>query len=166
MARKRQLGVALDDRLRTRLEALADKAGRSIADEIRQRLERTLEQDAIEAADPETSKLMAAIGRFAVIVRLDTGREWHKHAASHWVMRNTITGRLQRFRPEGERVFGPGELPSTRLVASDDPEAIGLSLEALDFHQPAVSKERLDAVAEQDRKEMLRVQTKGKGKRS
>jgi hypothetical protein len=45
MARRRQLGVALDDRLRELLESLAAESNRSIADEIRSRVERTLEQD-------------------------------------------------------------------------------------------------------------------------
>jgi hypothetical protein len=47
MGKKRQLGVALDDQLRSTLEALANKSDRSVADEIRSRIERTLKQDAL-----------------------------------------------------------------------------------------------------------------------
>lgn len=46
MGRKKQLGVALDDEVRSQLEELALKSNRSIADEIRSRIERTLKQDA------------------------------------------------------------------------------------------------------------------------
>ena len=40
-------------------------------------------------------------------------------------------------------MFKPGELPSTRLVGSDDPEGIGIGLESAIFHLPPPDEERL-----------------------
>jgi hypothetical protein len=45
MGRRRQINVALDDAVRERLETLAKELGRSVGDEIRHRIERTLQQD-------------------------------------------------------------------------------------------------------------------------
>jgi len=45
MARRRQIGVALDEPTREQLEKAAKENDRSIADEIRQRLDRTLYED-------------------------------------------------------------------------------------------------------------------------
>src|SRR5438128_1680405 len=132
---KRQMGVGLPDDLRAQLEAASAAGGHSVAEEIRRRLERTFEDEGI---DPETRKLMAAIGSLTTLVRLQTGHAWHSHAAANRVLRHAITARLARLKPSGEAVFAPDELPSARLVAagSDDPEAMGLGLEAVDFHTP------------------------------
>lgn len=86
---------------------------------------------------------MSAIDALSTLVQLQTGHSWHSHPAAHWVMRHALTARLQRLRPEGERVFAPDELPTARLVAagSDDPQTMGVSLEAVDFHKgPGASR--------------------------
>jgi hypothetical protein len=80
-------------------------------------------------------------------------------------MRNTITARLQRLRPEGERTFGVGELPNDRLVASDDPEAMGLGLEAVDFHQPQVDEE-LQRLRDKELPRLRDAQPVKRGKKS
>jgi hypothetical protein len=139
---KRQMGVALSDDLRDRLEKSADAAGHSVGEEIRQRLERTFAED--DARDPETRKLISAIADLAIWVRIQTNRDWHSHPAANRVLRDAITTYLARLKPSGEPVFAPGELPTVRLVAagSDDPEAMGLALEALVFHTPPMTPER------------------------
>jgi hypothetical protein len=43
---KTQIGVALSEKMRTRIEAAACKSEVSFAEEVRRRLERTLQQDA------------------------------------------------------------------------------------------------------------------------
>jgi hypothetical protein len=172
MGRKRQLGVALDDRLREQLDALAAQGGRSIADEIRQRVERTLEQDAIEAP---TRTLMAAIERLAVLVGRQTGRPWHSHPVATRVLCHAIAARLARLRGDGDAVFAPGELPAARLVTSDDPQTMGLGLEAIDFQSSQV-EERLHELKTQARQtvrqkrqeveDRLKKMSKGKRKKS
>src|SRR3974390_861528 len=77
----RQLGVKLTDDLREQLEVARTKAGHSVGEEIRQRLERTFREDALDplppgkrrdlVADPQTRELLAAIVRLADMVRVD-----------------------------------------------------------------------------------------------
>ena len=52
------MGVALPDDLREQLQRAADAAGHSVAAEIRQRVERTFSEDAI---DPVMRELIAGI---------------------------------------------------------------------------------------------------------
>jgi hypothetical protein len=150
----KQLKVALSDDLRARLDAATARSGRSLADEIRRRVELSLE---IDAEGGPTAALAQAVLDLAALVYIDTGQNWYSHAAAHWAFRTALTAWLQRRRPAGERKFAPGDLPSTRLVASDDPEAIGLALEAINFQQPAMTPEqqrKLDEMREKDLQEM------------
>jgi plasmid stability protein len=135
-AHMKQLKVGLPDYLREELERAAATSGKSLADEVRVRLEASFES---EGSDPETRALAAAVDNLAKLVRLQTGHKWHKHAAANRIMRYAITGRLARLQPEGEPVFRPDELPKNRPAApgSNDPETMGLALEAIDFHAPA-----------------------------
>jgi|SRR5271165_256567 len=149
---RRQLGVALDDELRERLAAAAEAKGHSIAEEVRQRVQQTFDA---EAFDRPTRDLMRAIGGFAVLVRLQTNHTWHSHPAANRVMRYAITARHARLQPKGEAVFAPNELPASRLVASDDLEAMGLGLEAIDFHTRPLDEQQSREFHEQTRKELL-----------
>ena len=56
MGRKKQLGVALDDQVRLLLENVARQSDRSIADEIRNRIERTIELDTLPPLADAASK--------------------------------------------------------------------------------------------------------------
>jgi hypothetical protein len=136
-----QLKITLPDSLRRDLDAACAASGRSLAGEIRERLERTLRQDAI---DPPTRRLMDYVAKLADLVRLQTNRlDWHQHPGAHRIFRYGITSRLARLKPPGEPVFQEGDLPSTLLVSADAPEAMGLGLEALDFHTPPLDEQRL-----------------------
>jgi hypothetical protein len=158
----KQLKVGLPDYLREELEQAAAASGRSLADEVRVRLEASFES---EGSDAETRALTAAVGNLATLVRLQTGHKWHKHPAANRVMRYAITARLARLKPNGEAVFGPDELPKSRLAApgSDDPEAMGLGLEAIDFHAPQMNLEQSHELVEKSKREL---QQREKGKRS
>jgi hypothetical protein len=131
------------------LEAASQAAGHSLGEEIRQRLERTFEEDGYSE---ETRRLVGAVRELTTYVRLQTGHDWFAHPAAARVLQYAITARLSRLKPEGEAIFAPGELPTARLVAqgSDDPEAMGLGLEAVEFHRPELPRER---------KRQLRAQT-------
>jgi hypothetical protein len=134
--RRKQLGVALSKALRAELEHSALKHGHSLAEEIRQRLEKTYDH---ETADRPTRDLMDAVLNLAMLVRLQTGHDWHGHPAASRVLRYAIMARLARLRHAADDdVFRKEELPGIRLVApeSDDPETMGAELEALDHHTP------------------------------
>ena len=124
---------------------------------MRRRLERTFVDDGIE---PETRKLMAAIANLDFLTWLGTNRlRWHSHPGANQVLRHAIAARLQRLRPPGEAVFATGELAVPPLVASEDPQAIGLAIEAIDFHQPPMTPERraeLNRFAEAKSQELRR----------
>jgi hypothetical protein len=161
---KRQMGVGFPADLREKLEAAATAAGHSVAEEIRQRVERTFVDEQI---DPETHKLMAAVSNLDVLVRLQTNhRSWHSHPGAHRVFRNAIVARLARLKPAGEPAFGPDDLPQHPLVAAppDDLEAMGMGLEAIDFHTPPVDQQRLDRLR-QEAIERLRQRQKEDGER-
>jgi plasmid stability protein len=153
---KKQMGVALDDELRAMLEASAAVKGHSLAAEIRQRLEQTFVDEGI---DPKTREL------FAKIVELDrllwasqTNKlSWYRHAGAHRVFRNAIVALLARLRPPGEAVFAPGDLAPHPLIASEDPETIGLGLEAVVSLRAVPSRRELhplsDVFEEYDRQQ-------------
>jgi hypothetical protein len=147
MSRKTELGVQTAVRLPQDVYDRLKKSEHGVSEEIRRRLARTFAEDDA-GTDPETRRLMDAIEKLAVLVRLQTNHNWHSHPAAHWVMRNAITARLQRLRPSGERVFAPGELPDARLVTSDDPEAMGLGLEAVEFHRLPLNDEQKREIEE------------------
>jgi hypothetical protein len=125
MSRRRQLGVALDHELRERLETLAEQGERSIADEIRQRIERTLEQDALaplvaaaqksgrtiadeiksrlertvaEDSDPVTRELVVGILNLVEAIRADLG-VWHEQTPAHHAFAAAVAQLLADYRP-------------------------------------------------------------------
>jgi hypothetical protein len=148
---KKTMGVALPDDLRKQLEQAAQAAGRSIAEEIRLRVKRTLQEDTV---DPETRALMAAIRRLADLVQIQTGHSWYSHLGALVVLQHAIFYRLSRVGldkiPPLERVglpvhriggvlfrppFKREELPKVLIVNTLDPREMGRDLEHLVFHQ-------------------------------
>jgi hypothetical protein len=147
----KQLPVSLTPHLRRQLEAASKASGVSLGEEVRRRLFRSFSDDTI---DPITRDLARAVIGFAHDVQRETGRSWHEHPASNRTLRNAITARLARLKPEGEAVFMPNELPANRLLtSSDDPDTIGLTIEAFDFRR---DPKRADAAHEKVREELLK----------
>jgi hypothetical protein len=123
--------LALLDELRARVEPAANRAGHSFPEEIRQRLERTFAEDAI---DPETRKLMAAIGFLASLISGQTGHEWHSHPAAASVMKHAIDALLARYKGgDGKAEFLQDELPprETRSLAADNSREMGIAMAAV-----------------------------------
>jgi hypothetical protein len=149
---KRQIPIAFSGMQRERLEVAAKQNGHSLAEEVRRRLERTFDQDDLDAP---TRKLIAAIESLTTLVRLQTNYDWHAHAGAHRVLRHAINARLARLKPEGEPTFNVEELPKARLVAADDPDTMGKGLEAIDAHTPPLSYERRKELFEKFRQELL-----------
>jgi hypothetical protein len=151
----KKLQISLPDDLRDRLDAVIAKSGNSLGEEIRQRLERSLNQD----VDPKTGQLLDGIRDLAGLTLADTGHAWHKHPAASRILYLEIRARLSRFWGGSieDATFKPNELRKPRLFAdSDDPNTIALSIESAQFHMPPVSPERLrqmnEAVMEKARK--------------
>lgn len=149
--RPKQLPVALTPHLRRQLEAAAARSGVSLGEEVRRRLFQTF---ADETVDPRTRDLSEAVIGLALDVERETGNLWHQHPAANRALRFAITARLARLKPEGEAVFATGELPTNRIItSSEDPEAIGQTIETFDFKTR--SNERLKLENERTRQEIL-----------
>jgi hypothetical protein len=82
--------------------------------------------------------LLDAILAMTGHVHVATGREWHQHPAAYRAMTDAILAHLARHKPEGAPKFAKGELPERRIFAagSDDPQTIGLAIEAFHHFQP------------------------------
>ena len=94
----KQLKVALPDDLRARLETASSKSGRSLADEIRVRVEATLAQ---EAVDKPTRDFLEGVAAMPAEIELEVGSAWHKDATAHFVFGEAILNRLERSKPKG-----------------------------------------------------------------
>src|SRR6516164_5465331 len=129
--RKSDPGVQTAIRLPRDVYDRLKQSEHGLSEEVRRRLAQSFALD----ADPGTTELMAAIVRFAGLVRMQTNHlDWRRHPGAYAVMREEILARLARLKPEGDPAFAPGELSEKRLVAADDPEAMGQGLEAIEFY--------------------------------
>ena len=153
---KKQLNVALSDDLRTQLDAASREAGRSIAEEVRQRLERSFFGDA--SMDQKTRDLALAIGRFARLLEHDRGSAWHVDTTTHAALGELISMWLQDHPParrlSSQLIRGAkkGSSPPPRTAASDfgllsqtggDPKGIAERLYPVDkFMQQELAKLR------------------------
>ena len=106
-----QTGLRLEAEIFDRLRS----GGRGLSDEIRDRLERTFKEDAI---DPVTRELCAGLLNIAVRLRSDFGSDWH---ASLWAHKAFVAAIVQRLAE-----YAPPERPSLTVDALfDPPETIG-----------------------------------------
>lgn len=128
-SKQRQLPVALPAEYRALLVKAAGEAGRSIAEEIRQRLERTFKEDDISGPWRD---FLYTFDALALMVRHQTGYEWDKHPKAFQALQVAFTARLNRFRPIEPATEEPRFQPNP-WVQSDEPAAIGTALEAIDF---------------------------------
>jgi hypothetical protein len=92
----RQIGVALSDDQRALLEAEAKRAGHSIAEEVRKRIERTVREDDLPAA---TRELRYAIVTIAAALQKDFGAEWFSDWRCHHEFAAALAGRIYDYRP-------------------------------------------------------------------
>ena len=119
----KQLKVALPDDLRARLETASSRSGRSLADEIRARVEASFAQ---EAVDKPTRDFLEGVALMPAEIELETGAAWHKHAGAHAVFTQAILSRLEELKPKGSTAFG--DRPHA-TVFDDDPNQLGLMIE-------------------------------------
>jgi hypothetical protein len=139
------LKVALPPDLRDRLERSAAEHGHSLGLEIRARIEQSF---AWGQFDPRTQVLMLRTGLLASLTKPQTGFDWFAHAFAHGVLKEAITPLLARWKPKGDAMLDPSELPANRPVASDDMTGMGIGLEAIvSFDRPLTGDEQRDLSA-------------------
>jgi hypothetical protein len=120
----------LPDEIRSLLDRAVAQSGKSLSQEIQQRLVWTFEQ---ELLDKPTRDLLVAVISLAALIRTQLGQAWYEQAGANEVFSAAIGSQVLRQRPPGEIVLPPAE---ERLIATDDPVALGVAIEAL-FYQVA-----------------------------
>ena len=109
----------------------------NVSEEIRRRLERTLEEDEADprrrklAADPQTRELLAAIVRLAGLVQIDSTVPWHSDDRAFKTFSDAVLDTLNEYKPN--RKIGPVQTLFGNYEA--DAEVIGRRLAQLDRHQ-------------------------------
>jgi hypothetical protein len=154
----KRINLSLPPELRSELDATSARSRKSIADEIRSRLEWMFELDWLEPVDKPTLDLIAAVARMAAELGRETGAPWHAHAGSHAVLRQEILSRLARLKPEGAAAFGPRP---HRAEPYDDPAQLGVELEFSDWETRdygRAARRRLRLAKEQSFAEILKLQ--------
>jgi len=115
----KQMKVALPDDLRARLDAASKKSGRSVAEEIRARVEASFARDVV--VDKPTRDFLEGLALLPAEIELETGAAWHKHPGSHEAFVQAILSRLIRYKPKGSTAFG--DRPHA-TVSTDDPRQL------------------------------------------
>jgi hypothetical protein len=130
----KQMKVALPDDLRARLDAASKKSGRSVAEEIRARVEASFARDVV--VDKPTRDFLEGLALLPAEIELETGAAWHKHPGSHEAFVQAILSRLIRYKPKGSTAFG--DRPHATVI-NDDPNQLGLLIEVLLYKSPDYS---------------------------
>jgi hypothetical protein len=141
----RQLKISLPDDVRQPLDVASAAAGRSLGEEIRQRLERSLMGDLV---DTSTRQLTAAIARFARLLENDVA-PWHASSIAHAALANMVSMWIEAHPPTPSDLTTAPDL-GLGFSNSDDPKIIARRLY------------RVDQIIGKTRAEIERHATKGK----
>jgi hypothetical protein len=135
------MGARIDGDQYARLRKIADKSGRSVTDEIRERLAASFERDRERTHDPRLVELQEHVAALAQSVELDLGVDrdvraaaderltltrWHNDPVCFAAFAAGVRLLVESYRPAGEAV------PRSGVISSgDDPETIGRTLARL-----------------------------------
>lgn len=119
-----RLKFSLSAETRSQLDAVSAASGKSIADEIRERLQRSFKEDAL---DPALRELRDGLANLAELVRIDCG-DWRSSTRAHTEFVTAVMQRLAGYMPVPD---------DTVAAASDqpDPEMLGKIREQDDRRQ-------------------------------
>jgi ParG len=117
--KQKQLGVSVNEEQRVALEAAAAEAGHSVAEEIRQRLDRTLYEDA--AFDEPTRALAEDVRRLAHEVAAQAGALTLPRV--HDALAEAIKTWLQLTKPQPANIGAVSD-----MLASSDPPTLGRTI--------------------------------------
>jgi hypothetical protein len=160
---RQQYKLTLGDDLRARLDKASKESGRPISDEIRDRLERSLDADLF---DEQSRDLAGAILEAAPEVATETGRPWHRDGAAHRTFRRAMLRILSKWRPSDyvDNLLEQVELPpfQSRKHAShpvNDADELGICLADDVLNLPdRDARARVRQAREKTLKEIVRVQ--------
>jgi hypothetical protein len=129
VAQHKQLGVALPPDLRARLEDASAAGGHSLADEIRQRVQRTFEQDDFHARHPDLVELLSKIEQLTILAERTTERRWNKDPATTYVLKLAVAALLDRYG--ATEITEVTTFPGGLLSGSSNPSHIAAAMEVL-----------------------------------
>jgi hypothetical protein len=114
--KQRQLAVALPPDTRAHLDATAKAGNRSVAEEMRRRIDKSIDW---EKFDEVTMELLEGIKQMSALLSQDFGMEWHEHPRAHEAFKVAVAQRIAEYAP-------PPSAPSAAasdlgLVRSTDP---------------------------------------------
>jgi hypothetical protein len=139
-----RLKIALPRDLRTRLDTASAKSGRSVAEEIRSRVEASFAQ---EASGQPTSDLIQGIAGMAAEIERECGAAWDRHAGAHAALTQAILSRLESLKPKGSTAFG--DRPHA-TVSGDDPNQLGSMIEFRLRRQPDFTSSGMRQLLEEE----------------
>jgi predicted DNA-binding protein len=93
---RQQYKITLGDDLRAQLDRASGRSGRPVSEEIRARLEQSLED---EVFDKPSRDFAAAVLDVAREIEMEIGNAWHKHAGAHRTFRRALLRILSKWRP-------------------------------------------------------------------
>lgn len=133
-------GLRLEPEILARLRA----GEHGLSDEIRDRLQRTFTEDALDPATREVRELVVAIAK---LIEIDYGRPWHQSPRGHQAFMTALAAVLAQYEPE--RLSGP-PVASDLMEPDVPPESLG-QIRAQDVrrwgnfpHLEAAAKRRAD----------------------
>jgi hypothetical protein len=116
--RQKQFKVGLSAEMRQELEQLANKSGRSIADEIRTRVFRDVHSE--RSFDWATRTLMGDIGHLAREIEMAIGGPWHERPIAYAALVEAISVWLEDLKPQGR--------PDKEFTPNLDPRTVGQTI--------------------------------------
>ena len=149
--RKRQLNVALEDETREQLEKAAAQTGRTLANEIRHRVQQTFQEE--REFDAVTRMLGRDIMRLAAEVDLTSEGRWYEHQTAHAAVVAAIAAWLELIKPPRGAVTALLSEPSTQQ-GLDDPETLGRTIARLRFRTRGSVREEIAYHIEQEKKRL------------
>src|SRR5262249_13620223 len=94
-----RLKIALPAELRNELNAASARSGKSVAEEIRDRVAQSF---ALESGVDQPSRdFLEIVAAMPTEIELEMGKRWHTDAGAHFVFGEAILNRLERFKPKG-----------------------------------------------------------------
>lgn len=120
----RPMASRIDGETYARLQAAADQGGRSVTEEVRQRLAASFEA---EEVDPATRQLTTAIAALAGEIGKLCGA-WHADPAGFAAFKTALDLLVAHYRPQGEPTSHPKIGASAAALFFDDnisPENVG-----------------------------------------
>lgn len=127
--RQKQAKTSLTESEFAKLEASALERGASLSDEIRWRVLWSMREEAKQDERPDIANLHSEIDLLIRLVEDACGCRWDHPPAGRALLR-AIKARFERKGIRDDAVFAPDERPADRLVVSDNPDTIGIAVEA------------------------------------